>query len=577
MFVARMRARLRVAFVVTLSSVAGLLALTVESPARTISVPQTIARASQLTAASGGGRVHLSVPPTHVAFSWRGADGTGVRYRIVTEEGGTSRWRRATEAHDLEHGNRHYSAVIAVDRPEAIDWRPVRPRGKWMGKVTLDSLNTLDGEKREVEVQQTAYATAGAPTIITRSQWGADESLKRTTGGCRRSFFKVQQLFVHHTAGSNSGSNSRATMRAMYWYHAVRRGWCDLGYNFVVARDGTIFEGRWARNYRPWEIHTGEDLKGRAAAGAHVSGFNSGSVGVSLMGNFQTAPLPPAMRRSLAELLAWEVDRHGLKPRGKHTYRNPETGLRKRLPFIAGHRDAGQTSCPGKYLYAALPGIRRDTKAVIGAGKISSSLTFTPSPVVIGYGDSATLAGSLTDSSGAPLAAKNIILYRKTGAESWGVESQAVTAADGSFSFSVTPAAKMSFFAVYDGDSQAWGSSSGRVVIKVVPDMTFVPEGTPPDADGIYRFPAGTTSVSFVGALAPPHPGHKMVVKIKWAVGDGTYEVLVTAKVSVDSQGGYRYVFTVPGGVGTFRANAQFPRDSDHAFGRSLPVDFTVG
>jgi hypothetical protein len=68
-----------------------------------------------------------------------------------------------------------------------------------------------------------------------------------------------------------------------------------------------------------------------------------------------------------------------------------------------------------------------------------------------------------------------------------------------------------------------------------------------------------------------------MVVKVKRAVVDGTYEVLVTAKVSVDSQGGYRYVFTVPGGVGIFRANAQFPQDADHAFGRTLPVDFTVG
>jgi hypothetical protein len=572
-----MRARLRVAFVVVLSSVGGLLALAVESPARTINVPRTIARASQLTATSGGGRVHLSVPPTHVAFSWRGQEGTGVRYRTLTEGGEASGWRRATEAHDLEHGNTHYSAVIAVDRPDSIDWRPVRPSGKWMGKVTLDSLNTLDGEKREVEIQETAYATVGAPNIVTRAQWGADESIKRTSGGCKRSFFKVQQLFVHHTAGSNSDSNFKATMRAMYWYHAVRRGWCDLGYNFVVARNGTIFEGRWARGYRPWELHNSEDLKGRAVSGAHVSGYNSGSVGVSLMGNFETAPLPPSMRRSVAELLAWEVDRHDLRPRGTHTYRNPETGLRRKLPYIAGHRDAGQTSCPGRYLYAALPGIRRDAKAVIGAGKANSSLTFTPSPVKIGYGDTANLAGTLTDTSGAPLASKTIVLYRKTGAESWGVHSQVATAVDGSFSFAVTPTAKMTLFAVYDGDSTTWGASSGKVVVRVSPDIAFAPEGAVPDQTGVYRFPAGTTSVSLGGTLVPPHSGRKMVVKVRRAVGDGTYEQLVSVKVTLDSQGVYRYVFTVPEGFGVFRATAQFPKDSDHAFGRSLPVDFTVG
>ena len=560
-----------------MSSVAGLLAVTVEAPARTISVPRTLARTSQLDAVSGGGRVHLSVAPTHVAFSWRGQDGTGVRYRTVTEDGETSRWRRATEAHDLEHGKRHYSAVIAVDRPESIDWRPVKPRGKWMGKVTLDSLNTIDGERREVEVQETAYAAAGAPSIVTRAQWGADESLKRTSGGCKRSFFKVQQLFVHHTAGSNSNTSFKATMRAMYWYHAVRRGWCDLGYNFVIARNGTIFEGRWARNYRPWEVHNAEDLKGRAVAGAHVSGFNSGSVGVSLMGNFQTAPLPPAMRRSLAELLAWEADRHDLKPRGKHTYRNPDTGLRKKLPYIAGHRDAGQTSCPGKYLYAALPGIRRDVKAVIGDGKTTSSLSFTPSSVKIGYGDTGSLAGTLTGPSGAPLASRNVVLYRKTGADAWGVHSQAVTAVDGSFSFAITPTAKMTVFAVYDGDSTAWGASSGKVVVKVVPDITLVPEGAVPDSSGVYRFPAGTTSVTLGGTLDPPHQGRKIIVKVSSAVGDGTYDLLVTATVTLDSQGVYRYDFPVPGGAGAFRTTAQFPKDSDHAFTKSLPVDFTVG
>jgi hypothetical protein len=295
------------------------------------------------------------------------------------------------------------------------------------------------------------------------------------------------------------------------------------------------------------------------------------------MGNFQTAPLPPAMRRSLAELLAWEADRHDLKPRGKHTYRNPDTGLRKKLPYIAGHRDAGQTSCPGKFLYAALPGIRRDVKAVIGDGKITSSLTFAPSSVKIGYGDTGSLAGALTDSSGAPLASRNIILYRKTGAESWGVHSQAVTAADGSFSFSITPTAGMTVIAVFDGDSTAWGASSGKVTIKVLPDITIVPEGGVPDGSGVYRFPAGTTSVTLGGTLDPPHAGRKIVVKVSSAVGDGTYDLVVKATVTLDSQGIYRYTFPVTGGVGSFRATAQFPKDSDHAFTQTLPVDFIVG
>jgi hypothetical protein len=111
----------------------------------------------------------------------------------------------------------------------------------------------------------------------------------------------VQQLFVHHTAGSNFDRHPKATMRAIYWFHTVRRGWCDIGYNFVISWDGRVFEGRWARRYKPWEVHDSEDARGRAVAGAHVSGFNSGSVGVSVMGNFSRVSAPPDVRRTLAE------------------------------------------------------------------------------------------------------------------------------------------------------------------------------------------------------------------------------------------------------------------------------------
>ena len=195
-----------------------------------------------------------------------------------------------------------------------------------MGIVRVDYLNTMDGPRRKVRIPAVARAQASTPNIITRAQWGADESLKRTGGSCRRRFYRVQQLFVHHTAGTNFDPNPAATMRAIYHFHARRRGWCDIGYNFVISHDGRIFEGRWARHYRPWEAHSGEDVHGRAVAGAHVSDFNSGSVGVSLMGNFQNVTPSPASRRALAELLAWEADRHKISPLGTHTFRSPASG-----------------------------------------------------------------------------------------------------------------------------------------------------------------------------------------------------------------------------------------------------------
>ena len=290
-----------------------------------------------------------------------------------------------------------------------------------MSRVTLDQINTLDGPKESVllTAEDVSAAPGGAPKIITRAQWGANESLKRTSGSCRRRFFGVQQLFVHHTAGSNSISNPKATMRAIYWFHTVRRGWCDVGYNFVIDRQGNVYEGRWARRYKPWEIHSSEDRRGRAVVGAHVSGFNSGSVGVSLMGNYDRAPLPPAMRRSLARLLGWEVDRHNLKAKARHVYRNPETGRTRRLPFIAGHRDAGQTACPGRYVYSALPGIRRDVDAVIGAGKFNTSMRFPLAPAEVVYGSPLTLTGTLLTNDGTPMVDSAVRLWEKVSAEKW--------------------------------------------------------------------------------------------------------------------------------------------------------------
>jgi hypothetical protein len=359
-----------------ISTLATVMATSTRAIAKRATVPRTIAQSVTKLSGPGVERATLEFPATHIAFSWTGNDGTGVSYRTLYADGRASRWRNVREAHEMEHGRSHYSGVIQVDRPASIEWQPVEPGVANMGSVTLDYLNTADGVRvpaAKVAAGASSTNAAGAsstPAIVTRAQWGADESIKKTGPKCSRTFWPVQQLFIHHTAGANYDPNPRATMRAIYWYHTVRRGWCDIGYNFVIGWDGLIYEGRWARRYDPWEIHSSEDRRGRVVRGAHVEGFNTGSVGVSLMGNFSTARLPARMRSALERLLAWEVDRHSLAL-GRHIYRNPETGLSRRLPVIAGHRDAGQTACPGGNVYRALPSVRRAVRNALGVGSIN--------------------------------------------------------------------------------------------------------------------------------------------------------------------------------------------------------------
>jgi hypothetical protein len=451
--------------VLTIATI-GWLVPSLAAPARTLFLPTTLARTVTLSPADPVAR--LGFRPTHIAFSWTGDEGTSVRYRTTSVSGRLSRWQRAWESHDAERGDKHFSAVLTVARPEAVEYEPVRPQGSTMGRVTLDYLNTVDGPLRTVRVPMVAEAAAEDPAIVTRTEWGADESLKKKRGGCTRRFFDLQQLFVHHTAGKNNDKEPAATMRAIDWYHTVRQGWCDVGYNFVIAPNGTIFEGRWARKYGPWEIHSSEDLAGRVVTGAHVSGFNSGSAGVSLMGNFSRIKAPPAARESLAELLAWEADRHDLDPQSHHMYVNPETGRRKWLPTIAGHRDAGSTECPGDLLYRALRGVRADTAAVMGTGKASTTLTMAASSPAVTSGQSVDLSGTLAGTDGLGLFNAPITLYQRRPRGQWNVAGKTVTGLDGSFRFTITPPATIITRAVFQGDSMRWGSQSSNVKVRVI-------------------------------------------------------------------------------------------------------------
>jgi len=563
--------------IVVVAVFAGTLVPALVAPARTISLPQTMVETKALGRVTRAPqKVTFEFPATHVGFSWTGEEGTGVRFRAISETGKKGEWQRATEAHDAERGDQHFSGVIALDRAGGLIWQGVRKEGAEMGPVVLDYLNTIDGERYLQRIPAVAEA-AETPDIVTRAEWGADESVKSTSGGCTRAFFEPQQLFVHHTAGANFDTNPHATMRAIYWYHTVRQGWCDIGYNFVVSHDGTVFEGRWARTYAPFEHHDGESRDGRIVTGAHVAGYNSGSIGVSLMGNYSQVELPPAARRSLAELLAWEADRHDLRPRGTHTYRNPETGAAKRLPFIAGHRDAGDTECPGNLVYAALPAIREDTKAAMGAGKITTRLSLQPTAPIVQNGESATFTGILTNGQGTGLAARPIRSYVKVSGAEWAPGPGTVAAADGSYSLSITPKKNSKVIAVYDGDTTTWGADSNIAAVKVRPTVTLQTESGMLDRAGISHYPPGTTTVPMSGEVRPRHPGQGVALRVSKLNPDGTYTLLSKVPLVLDGSSNYAVDYALPEPIGgSYRAITWFKGDADHPQAPSPEVFFVV-
>jgi hypothetical protein len=162
---------------------------------------------------------------------------------------------------------------------------------------------------------------------------------------------------VHHTAGSNdyTPAQAAAIVRGIEVYHVKGNGWNDIGYNFLVDRYGTVYEGR-------------AGGMTRNVIGAHALGFNNGTVGISLIGNFDHVAPPPAMQAALVKLLAWRLDVAHIDPLSTVAYTSGgnakfKAGKVVTLRAVSGHRDTGPTDCPGTDAYALLPGIAKRVAA----------------------------------------------------------------------------------------------------------------------------------------------------------------------------------------------------------------------
>jgi hypothetical protein len=196
-----------------------------------------------------------------------------------------------------------------------------------------------------------AHAAAVMPSIVTRAQWGADESIRTWDPEYAPT---IKAATIHHTADSNNYSADQvpAMMRSIYAYHAQTRGWGDIGYNVIVDKFGRIFEGRYG---------------GLASTviGAHAGGFNTGTFGVSMLGNYAQVDTPQVMLDAVAAVIAWKLSLYAVDPLGTTQLTSAGGGTSKyaagtvvTLPTVFAHRDVGYTECPGQYAYNRMGSIR---------------------------------------------------------------------------------------------------------------------------------------------------------------------------------------------------------------------------
>ena len=289
-----------------------------------------------------------------VGLHWRGPG--SVEFRTRSLAGRWSGWHAAApEAEDLPD-------AFTSESRAARGWRLGNPF--WTGpsngiayrlRGRVDRLRAFYIRSPEERVPMRRLSITGSPAIFTRLAWRANEAIRRAPPRFAPS---VQFALVHHTAGSNSytAAQSAAIVRGIEVYHVKGNGWNDIGYNFLVDRYGQVFEGRYG----------GVD---RNVIGAHAEGFNTGSVGVAVLGTYGSSAPPAVARTALENLLAWRLDLAHVDPLSTVTWSSGgnarfPAGVPVVLRTVSGHRDTGFTTCPGAALYAQLSAIAQDTSAV---------------------------------------------------------------------------------------------------------------------------------------------------------------------------------------------------------------------
>ncbi|PIP65086.1 hypothetical protein COU77_01780 [Candidatus Peregrinibacteria bacterium CG10_big_fil_rev_8_21_14_0_10_49_16] len=256
-------------------------------------------------------------------------------------------------------------------RTEAASWPPrILPRTEWGADNEL-----LFSRKREEYHEERIESTNDQPEVSSSTpgnrasdceKWQQEHpeefrpartERRDAQGGLYRwpqqYSPQVQLLVLHHTAlavGTDTRS-PRERVQALYEYHSDGKGWGDIGYHFIVDEEGTIYEGR---------------AGGDAVIGGHAYCWNTGTVGIALLGNFELEQPTQDQINSLQWLLDHLIKKYDINLAKSVSFHG------KTLPPIVGHDDLLSTVCPGHYMDYVLPQVREH----VYKGTLTASVTF---------------------------------------------------------------------------------------------------------------------------------------------------------------------------------------------------------
>ena len=301
----------------------------------------------------------------------------GVEIRTSTNNADWTAWQSVVATpneakYDTAATRAHGALLLRGGR--YMQFRVTIPAGMSLARFGLSPIAPADGpvQNDRPPLDEKAYSLTSAPYIISRAAWGADESLRFKNGV---EVWPVERrtplvMIVHHSETENVYNANPATdVRSIYYYHAVTKGWGDIGYNYLVDWKGNIYEGRYG---------------GDGVVGGHAYQYNYGSIGICLIGSFKTVQPSQAQLASLIHLLAWKADTKSINPLAKRYFVD-----RANVACISGHRDVIDTTCPGDAAYGDLTSIRQQVAGGLTAptqapANVLQSVVFSPRTVAGG-------------------------------------------------------------------------------------------------------------------------------------------------------------------------------------------------
>jgi hypothetical protein len=159
---------------------------------------------------------------------------------------------------------------------------------------------------------------------------------------------KVEFAIIHHTAGNNNNTNYTQIVRDIYILHTEVNKYDDIGYNYIIAPNGVIYQGRDAL-----DVAIEEDN----VRGAHFCGKNTSTMGIALLGDYTNLSPSILMLESLNKLLSWKLLKEQINPlaMAQHPVNDINASY---IGRIAGHREGCATICPGDMVFNQLQEIK---------------------------------------------------------------------------------------------------------------------------------------------------------------------------------------------------------------------------